>query len=709
MTASCTLREEGPEVQIVVGEASLLRNGKVQPLTAGLKLKLWDSLTVAPGSKIKIAAGLGTVYVNERSNLQLTRTTGVEDIALVAHSGELHFVMRDGSHAVCRTGDAFITIRNADAALSVAPSGKSAQIAVLRGEALVNRSGEETRVISCTKAFIEPASAPQKEVIQADEVERLKEWVGKSVIEKAVASARCRIQQVAAAPQPEPVETAAATVSVIMAESPPQIPARPRQIILPPVDTVSEEPPKVYEPAVKTPEPKPEPEPAPVVITTPVPAPVPVSAAAPRITIDYLSGPRQAFAGQEMVFKVGVSAGAPKEFLWRFKLGAEVIEKKSAVPQVSIKLEKAGDYTLICEVIGEKGGRVSQQIAVKIVNSPVIADAGGPYKAMVNTPVKFRGSAESRFSNLVLYEWHIGGSPAPAFSSATPAAFDHTFTKSGKHQVIFSVRAANGAVGSDTITVDVSTQAPVANAGEDIVSRAGRRVRLRGTGAVPGGGEIVKYEWDFNGSGIFDWSSATTGTVQHVFNAYATPVLRVTNSLGVSATDTMRVVICPEGMVTAEQGRFCIDQYEWPNSRGTVPHVNMSWHEAVQACQSAGKRLCTSSEWQGACRNDRTQRQAGRRVYPYGTDFDKNRCNTLGNFKTKNRLSASGIYNDCAGSLSVFDMSGNASEWVDSNDGATAPAYGGFYQSGANDSNCDSFVTLDKNRKYFYVGFRCCK
>jgi len=713
ITVSCSFKEDGPEVQIVVGEAFLQRSGKVQPLTAGLKLRLWDSLTIANGSKIKIGAGSGTVYVNENTSLQFTRSTGAEELAFIAYSGELHFIVNDGAAAVCRVGDAFISIRSSDVALRV--SGGAAQISVLRGQAFINRSGEETRVASCTKALIESAGAPQKEVILADDLDRLKGWVGKSVIEKAVAAAAgCRPQYAARAPEVYSDDVATATVSVVTEEAP-QKPARPQPVVLQQKTDSAKTTEKLYEPAAKTPDPDPVPAPAsapaPVAAAVPVSTPVkaPAPAAAPKIVIDFLSGPRQAFAGQEIVFKCNVSSGAPKEFLWSFKLGNEVIEKKSSQPQVSIKLEKTGEYTVICEVIGEKGARTSQQIALKIVNSPIIVDAGGPYKVLVNTPVKFKGSAESRFSNIVLYEWYISGSQTPLISSAASTAFDHTFTKSGKYQVIFSVKTANGTIGSDTVTVDVGTQPPIANAGEDIVSRPGRKVRLRGTGTVPGGGEIVKYEWDFDGHGVFEWSSAKSGTVERVFNTYSAPVLRVTNSLGVSAMDTMRVVICPAGMVTAEKGKFCIDEYEWPNTRGAVPHAGVSWHEAEQACESMGKRLCSREEWQRACRNDGTQKQAGRQTFPYGPNFDQHKCNTLGNFKTKNKFSPSGTYHDCAGSLSVFDMSGNAAEWVDSKDGSSARAYGGFYQSGASDSNCDSFVTLDKNRKYFYVGFRCCK
>ncbi|NLG18697.1 MAG: SUMF1/EgtB/PvdO family nonheme iron enzyme, partial [Fibrobacter sp.] len=65
----------------------------------------------------------------------------------------------------------------------------------------------------------------------------------------------------------------------------------------------------------------------------------------------------------------------------------------------------------------------------------------------------------------------------------------------------------------------------------------------------------------------------------------------------------MRVIICPEGMQLIENGKFCIDSYEWPNKKDQLPKVDVSYEEAAQTCAKEGKRLCTSEEWQMACRN----------------------------------------------------------------------------------------------------------
>jgi formylglycine-generating enzyme required for sulfatase activity len=47
--------------------------------------------------------------------------------------------------------------------------------------------------------------------------------------------------------------------------------------------------------------------------------------------------------------------------------------------------------------------------------------------------------------------------------------------------------------------------------------------------------------------------------------------------------------------------RVCIDQFEFPNIPCEYPLVWVSSFEASRLCQSMGKRLCNSHEWEGAC------------------------------------------------------------------------------------------------------------
>src|SRR3990170_4655017 len=91
-----------------------------------------------------------------------------------------------------------------------------------------------------------------------------------------------------------------------------------------------------------------------------------------------------------------------------------------------------------------------------------------------------------------------------------------------------------------------TNQSPVAIAGEDIAGVAGEPVPFRGI-AGDGEGTVVRYEWDFEGDGVFDYSSPTTGYVDHVYppnptlvgqTVNITAVLRVTDNAGAADTDT---------------------------------------------------------------------------------------------------------------------------------------------------------------------------
>ena len=61
------------------------------------------------------------------------------------------------------------------------------------------------------------------------------------------------------------------------------------------------------------------------------------------------------------------------------------------------------------------------------------------------------------------------------------------------------------------------------------------------------GGSIVKYEWDFNGDGIYDWN-ADSGIATFKFNneGVYTSTLRVTDENGHNATDSMIVAVGTE-------------------------------------------------------------------------------------------------------------------------------------------------------------------
>jgi len=98
----------------------------------------------------------------------------------------------------------------------------------------------------------------------------------------------------------------------------------------------------------------------------------------------------------------------------------------------------------------------------------------------------------------------------------------------------------------------------------------------------------------------------------------------------------------------------------WTDSEFNQPEqpvVGVDWHDAEAYCRWADKRLPTSDEWERAVRGTE-----GRR-YPWGDEFDRDRCNTAES-GGKNQTSTVGSQPGCVGPEGIFDLVGNADEWT---------------------------------------------
>jgi sulfatase modifying factor 1 len=160
-----------------------------------------------------------------------------------------------------------------------------------------------------------------------------------------------------------------------------------------------------------------------------------------------------------------------------------------------------------------------------------------------------------------------------------------------------------------------------------------------------------------------------------------------------------------------------------PNAPLALPNdpvTNLDFCDAAAFCAWADKRLCgninsgpvplaqladpDASEWFSACAGPSSQR------YPYGTTYESGACNDQNGAK---KLLEVGTEPKCQGYYpGLFDMLGNAQEWVDSCDAKVGPLdgcerIGGSFQSGA-DTGCSTSGQAQRNTYAPQVGFRCC-
>lgn len=213
---------------------------------------------------------------------------------------------------------------------------------------------------------------------------------------------------------------------------------------------------------------------------------------------------------------------------------------------------------------------------------------------------------------------------------------------------------------------------------------------------------------------------------------------------------------CPNGM--AHVKGYCIDRYEAhvveldaqgresPHSpytpvdglkvrakvaEGVVPQGYISQVQAQRACQNAGKRLCTASEFSLACRGPDheasypyggTRHQRGKcnegkgsavtAVFGQGAPFDGQVMNDARLNRWPGGLAKTGAYAASVSPYGVFDLVGNLHEW-----GAeVAPNGHGYFRGGfygdaeINGPGCN-YVTKAHAAVYhdYSTGFRCCR
>ena len=101
---------------------------------------------------------------------------------------------------------------------------------------------------------------------------------------------------------------------------------------------------------------------------------------------------------------------------------------------------------------------------------------------------------------------------------------------------------------------------------------------------------------------------------------------------------------------------YYIDRFEWPNPDTLVlgeemkPEIGFTQEQAAGLCEKQGKRLCTSSEWEKACKGYENY------VYSYGDSLDDEICSY-----DQYRL---GKDKDCKSSYGTFGMSAGPREWT---------------------------------------------
>jgi formylglycine-generating enzyme required for sulfatase activity len=93
-------------------------------------------------------------------------------------------------------------------------------------------------------------------------------------------------------------------------------------------------------------------------------------------------------------------------------------------------------------------------------------------------------------------------------------------------------------------------------------------------------------------------------------------------------------------------------------NRPRQPVVGVTWAQADAYCRWLGRRLPTAREWERAVAGATNAR------YPWGDNWDPQRCNTADAVSPQGAPADVGEYKSCATPSGILDVVGNADEWT---------------------------------------------
>ena len=175
-----------------------------------------------------------------------------------------------------------------------------------------------------------------------------------------------------------------------------------------------------------------------------------------------------------------------------------------------------GTYTVSVTVTDDTGYTGTQTQDVRVLVGPdVVADAN-PRLGTAPLTVSFSGVATDADGAITRYQWDFTDDGTFDTSDATTANASFTYSSPGLYTARLRVTDTDGLTKSDAVTISVG-EPPILNASvTPLTGNAPLDVTFAAT-ASDSDGTVVRFEWDFEGDGVIDYTDAANGDTTHTY------------------------------------------------------------------------------------------------------------------------------------------------------------------------------------------------
>ena len=237
-----------------------------------------------------------------------------------------------------------------------------------------------------------------------------------------------------------------------------------------------------------------------------------------------------------------------------------VVITENTGPSLSGTLNNEGDFVEFGYIIDDMEWDYISELRISHIDVSVEWEAGKNSQVKFNVSSQNDNSGQNRtdndYSGVITILWVVNQLSENISGIADdPDTFVSSFERNGEWmggKFTFSENKAAVHDGNEYIDYNIFLtyytwdiiMIPIAIAGLDTSIEPGGTVQFSGAG-TDDDGSIVKYEWDFDGDGVYEWSSNENGMTTFIYNNAGTytAILRVTDNGGNTATDSLSVTV----------------------------------------------------------------------------------------------------------------------------------------------------------------------
>ncbi len=216
-----------------------------------------------------------------------------------------------------------------------------------------------------------------------------------------------------------------------------------------------------------------------------------------------------------------------------------------------------GNYEAVLTVTDDDNATNRSSVIVTVMNvAPVALGSASTDSVSTLADVIFVADGHDSDGAVMGYEWDFEDDGTFDWVSSDPETAYHSYDDDGLYVAVLRVTDDDGATALDSLEITVTNRPPEAES--DMTASGGTTdvgIEFDGHGSDDDG-EVVLYEWDFDGDGEYDWNSPDGA---HTIFKYATEGtfearLRVTDDDGDLDTDSVVMTVTRNRAPVADAG-----------------------------------------------------------------------------------------------------------------------------------------------------------